>query len=352
MNGNNNFNRSPGVGNPCHPLSLTGHSFRKYPRHSFEPLYFSLVDIPGVSTSRFPNFIPGINSYQHLTNPHFTSAAALASLPEVIRKKECTDYGIAHKEMMVNKIAVNESIRFHQILLALTEMQLLDMSRNAAHMCKQGLRCVPSRVDSFSTLRTLKLSKQSQPSTILSNALMTLPHAPGPKHMSSGETAKAPDAAELSKSSKRLNILTKSRARIDLRALWYKRYGELVEFHEANGHCDVPQRYAANIELGRWVKDQRTFQAKGMLSQERIELLNKIGFSWRIRCHNDFWEKRCREMVDYKNAHGHCNVSISDPANCQLARWVDRQRRARKLGKISEERVKQLDDIGFIWSVR
>jgi len=57
-------------------------------------------------------------------------------------------------------------------------------------------------------------------------------------------------------------------------------------------------------------------------------------------------------MIVYKNAHGHCNASMSDPANCQLARWVDRQRRARKNDKLSEVRVKQLDGIEFIWSVR
>lgn len=45
-------------------------------------------------------------------------------------------------------------------------------------------------------------------------------------------------------------------------------------------------------------------------------------------------------IVNY-NAHGHCVASISDPANSQLARWVDRRRRALKNGKFSEDSVKQ-----------
>jgi hypothetical protein len=143
----------------------------------------------------------------------------------------------------------------------------------------------------------------------------------------------------------------RGRGRVDLQSLWGRRYAQLVQFKETNGHCNVPQRYADNAELGRWVKDQRTFKIKGKLSEERIDLLNEIGFSWRIKCHDDFWEKMCKSLIAYKEAHGHCNVT-SDAENIQLARWVDRQRRAKKNGKISEEKIRELEDIGFTWSSR
>ena len=42
--------------------------------------------------------------------------------------------------------------------------------------------------------------------------------------------------------------------RLDFKSLWGKRYSQLKEFKQVNGHCNVPQRYAANAELGRWVK--------------------------------------------------------------------------------------------------
>jgi hypothetical protein len=142
------------------------------------------------------------------------------------------------------------------------------------------------------------------------------------------------------------------KTRVDLKSLWGRRYGQLVEFKEAHGHCNVPQRYAANVELGRWVKDQRTFKVKGKISQERIELLEEIGFQWKIKCHDDFWEKMCADLSAYKKANGHCNVSMSNTDNIQLARWVDRNRRARKNGKISEEKIQQLNDLGFCWTSR
>jgi hypothetical protein len=60
-------------------------------------------------------------------------------------------------------------------------------------------------------------------------------------------------------------------------------YGQLIKYKEENGHCNVSQRCAANAKLGRWVKNLRRSKAKGELSQERIELLNAIGFKWRMR---------------------------------------------------------------------
>lgn len=142
------------------------------------------------------------------------------------------------------------------------------------------------------------------------------------------------------------------KARVDFKSLWGRRYAQLVEFKRVNGHCNVPQRYAANVELGRWVKDQRTFKVKGKLSEERISLLEDIGFQWRLKCHDDFWQKMCEDLKVFKTTNGHCDVSMSNADNIQLARWADRIRRSKRTGKISQERIKQLDELGFSWSGR
>jgi hypothetical protein len=42
--------------------------------------------------------------------------------------------------------------------------------------------------------------------------------------------------------------------RSDLLALWSKRYAQLAEYRSEHGDTNVPQRYEANPELGRWVK--------------------------------------------------------------------------------------------------
>jgi len=61
---------------------------------------------------------------------------------------------------------------------------------------------------------------------------------------------------------------------------WYRRYDELVEFRQKNGHCNVPQRYFHNIALGKWVHRQRHSlkQKSKRMTPERVKALKAIHF--------------------------------------------------------------------------
>ncbi|KAL7508071.1 hypothetical protein ACHAXN_005149 [Cyclotella atomus] len=61
---------------------------------------------------------------------------------------------------------------------------------------------------------------------------------------------------------------------------WMNWYRELVNFREEQGHCDVPNLYKDNKSLVRWVQHQRVYYKMGMLSEERIEMLNELSFEW------------------------------------------------------------------------
>ena len=71
---------------------------------------------------------------------------------------------------------------------------------------------------------------------------------------------------------------------------WEKRYVALIAFKEQNGHCNVPKNYKLDQELGAWVRNQRTQYMnlkkgkKSPMSNDRIVLLEKIGFQWILRC--------------------------------------------------------------------
>lgn len=63
--------------------------------------------------------------------------------------------------------------------------------------------------------------------------------------------------------------------------------------------------------------------------------------------HKPTWDKRIDELVKYKKANGHCKVpQESGP----LGTWVKHQRSNRD--KLPEERVQQLDFLGFDWGPR
>ena len=68
------------------------------------------------------------------------------------------------------------------------------------------------------------------------------------------------------------------------------------------------------------------------------------------------WNDRYDELDVYKNKHGNCLVPQHYPDNKALGKWVDTQRtqyRLRNEGKqtpLTEERIKKLEDLGFVWS--
>ena len=127
---------------------------------------------------------------------------------------------------------------------------------------------------------------------------------------------------------------------------WEGMFAELIEFKKAYGHCDVPQKFQENVQLAAWARTQRSY--KKSLSSEKIARLNKIGYDWAPM--ESRWEGMFTELFAYKKAHGDCNVPRGYPKNVQLATWVGVQRQ-KKL-KLSSDRVRRLNGLGFKWRMR
>ena len=123
---------------------------------------------------------------------------------------------------------------------------------------------------------------------------------------------------------------------------WEEKFNELLAYKNKYGNLDIPQNV---IGLGEWVSTQRKNNKNGKLSDEKIARLNKIGFVWDSY---DFrWGERFRELLAYKGEHGDVNVSSRYPE--KLGLWVHTQRRDKRNGKLSADKIRQLDEIGFVW---
>ena len=59
-------------------------------------------------------------------------------------------------------------------------------------------------------------------------------------------------------------------------------FASLKVFKDLHGHCNVPQKYTEDLELGRWVSRQRVSYRAKTLSQDRIDKLNGLGFVWEL----------------------------------------------------------------------
>ncbi|ELP5902289.1 Helicase associated domain protein [Vibrio vulnificus] len=129
---------------------------------------------------------------------------------------------------------------------------------------------------------------------------------------------------------------------------WSINYALLKKYRDANGDCLVPSRYKVDgVALGQWVGGQRKYKDK--LPDERIKLLDDIGFVWRV-VDEDAWDKNYKLLKSYSVENGDCLVSSRYKVDgVALGLWVGRQR-SRK-DKLPDERIKLLDDIGFVWEV-
>ena len=155
---------------------------------------------------------------------------------------------------------------------------------------------------------------------------------------------------------------------VDYNDAFEKHCRDLIAFKEEHGHCNVPYRYANNPSLGRWCDNMRTAYKniqKGIkthrsLSQGRVERLEEVGFQWQCVDYNDAFEKHCRDLIAFKEEHGHCNVPSRYANNPSLGRWCDNMGTAYlKIQKginanfnLSQGRIERLEEIGFQWKGR
>ena len=129
---------------------------------------------------------------------------------------------------------------------------------------------------------------------------------------------------------------------------WIDMYNELLEYKKNHNGCtNVAKTSLTHDKLGRWVYHQRSLYRNDKLSSERIELLQSIGFKWRI-VDDTPWEDMYKRLILYKQEHGTTCVPYKYEADRKLGRWVYAQRRSCD----NQDFVDRLNNIGFVWDAR
>ena len=176
------------------------------------------------------------------------------------------------------------------------------------------------------------------------------------------------EVSQSSKPSSDLKCKTKTaknagtgRSPSDSRDFWLTRYEELVAYKIEKGDCDVPRRSKKNPLLSAWVRNQRAQYKllkggnKSSMTKERLKKLESIGFDWHLSPLQVFWTDMIKSLESFKAETGHCNVPQNFSKNPKLGTWVSCQRTKFNLlmdGKkssMTEERMRQLNKIGFDW---
>ena len=63
---------------------------------------------------------------------------------------------------------------------------------------------------------------------------------------------------------------------------WHLQYKKLLDFKRKNGHCIVTSNNEQDKDFRRWVAKQRHSHNHNKMRLDRKELLNEIGFVWRL----------------------------------------------------------------------
>ena len=127
--------------------------------------------------------------------------------------------------------------------------------------------------------------------------------------------------------------------------LWDEAFEALVKFREREGHCLVAHGLVVGgLKLGLWVGSQR--RKRGQLTPDRIRRLDSIGFSWDPFA--EAWDKAFDTLRKFREREGHCLVTRGVAIDgLNIGNWVNTQRLNK--GRLTPERVKRLNSLGFIW---
>jgi hypothetical protein len=134
-----------------------------------------------------------------------------------------------------------------------------------------------------------------------------------------------------------------------LEAAWEKGFNYLKIYRDRVGHCRVPKTHKEEdgFELGSWVGVQRV--KKDKMSLERRKRLDELGFVWDPR--EADWEEGFSYLKLYQEREGNCRAPKNHKENgFRLGQWLSVQRVNKD--KMSSERRKRLDGLGFVWKAR
>jgi len=148
-----------------------------------------------------------------------------------------------------------------------------------------------------------------------------------------------------------------------------ERLRDLQGYKNNHGSCIVPKRYDANPTLGNWVNKMRQMYRKfkngekSSITQIRVDILDDMGFLWvagglagsdgqLVTNNEQLWMQKYGELKAHILQDDGTNLS-----SCKsLYPWVVRQRKEHmnyEMGEqtlLTEEQLKLLDSIGFVWS--
>ncbi|OSC23266.1 hypothetical protein B8W67_19895 [Mycolicibacillus koreensis] len=134
---------------------------------------------------------------------------------------------------------------------------------------------------------------------------------------------------------------------------WDEGISELRRFVDRYGHARVPTGWesSSGFPLGQWAAHRRRYHRRGKLSPQRVAEIESLP-RWTWNALDSRWDDVINEIRAFVEEHWHACVPRSHtlPNGYRLGERVAQLREMHRVGKLAEERVKQLEEFpGWVW---
>ena len=138
---------------------------------------------------------------------------------------------------------------------------------------------------------------------------------------------------------------------------WEHYFSEASIYYAEHGNLNVPKLYTTpgGLSLGVWLVTQRRVregQIQGNLTEQQIARLDSIGMVWGNR-KEIAWQHGFEVAKKYHDTYGNLMVpgKYTDPDGYPLGQWIIKTRQQKLNGRLKEERIAQLDELGMVWNI-
>ena len=132
---------------------------------------------------------------------------------------------------------------------------------------------------------------------------------------------------------------------------WDETYEIAKEYYEKHGNLDILRgELIKGKNIKQWLDDQIKSYNKGTLSEERMNLLEKIGIVWNKT------ETRWNDMLELARQYYEQFGTLVGVKDEKLRNWLQVQRQAYRGNKqytaLTKEQIELLESIGIVWDIK
>lgn len=129
-------------------------------------------------------------------------------------------------------------------------------------------------------------------------------------------------------------------------AKWYSKYQLVCQYMQETGKFPTFDIVFKGVEIGAWCQLQRVIEKQGKMPEDRYREFDKIGF-WDKKSFDELWNEKYELLRDFIKSYDRLPRGNEEYKGVKIGQWIGSQRTAQKRGKMSEERYRKLELIGF-----